>query len=305
MNSGQGWPGTPLTSGVGCGRIKVETQSSPALTVLDALSEQTAELMLQCAERRLQEEKAMKELVEQVTEAQKNVRIVQMKLVKGRQQIVQEVIEESRELLQRSAKAAKEEQKQRCELIAQLRALETQPTRKGKLVDLTQIPGYGLEGEMSVVELRERLAMLRETQKREQDEKRDQIIQGKRAKSQMIQNTVEQISLCRAAMGRTAALRVSLCNPGCPGTHSVDQAGLELRNLLASVSHAPPLHHCLAKPGWEEKKAQATRLGTPSQDERVLELKRKMEERAAERRRQTAPQPVSPPRPPRLNLRVS
>jgi hypothetical protein len=24
--------------------------------------------------------------------------------------------------------------------------------------------------------------------------------------------------------------RVSLCSPGCPGTHSVDQAGLELRN---------------------------------------------------------------------------
>jgi hypothetical protein len=30
--------------------------------------------------------------------------------------------------------------------------------------------------------------------------------------------------------------RVSLCNPGCPGTHSVDQAGLELRNLPASAS---------------------------------------------------------------------
>jgi hypothetical protein len=29
---------------------------------------------------------------------------------------------------------------------------------------------------------------------------------------------------------------VSLCNPGHPGTHSVDQAGLELRNLPASVS---------------------------------------------------------------------
>jgi hypothetical protein len=24
--------------------------------------------------------------------------------------------------------------------------------------------------------------------------------------------------------------RVSLCSPGCPGTHFVDQAGLELRN---------------------------------------------------------------------------
>ncbi|XP_005366082.1 cilia- and flagella-associated protein 99 [Microtus ochrogaster] len=216
--------------------------------------EETAELMLQCAKRRLQEEKSMKELVEQVNEAQKNVKVAQMKLVKGRQQIVQEVMEESRELLQRSSEAAKEEQRQRCELIAQLRALETQPTRKGKLVDLTQIPGYGLEGEMSVVELRERLALLKETQKREQEEKRDQIIQGKRAKSQKLQNTVEQISFCRAAMGRTAALR------------------------------------------WEEKKARAANLGTPSQDERVLELQRRMEERAAERRRQTAQLHVPPPR---------
>jgi hypothetical protein len=30
--------------------------------------------------------------------------------------------------------------------------------------------------------------------------------------------------------------RVSLYSPGCPGTHFVDQAGLELRNLLASAS---------------------------------------------------------------------
>jgi hypothetical protein len=30
--------------------------------------------------------------------------------------------------------------------------------------------------------------------------------------------------------------RVSLCNPGCSRTHSVDQAGLELRNPPASAS---------------------------------------------------------------------
>jgi hypothetical protein len=30
--------------------------------------------------------------------------------------------------------------------------------------------------------------------------------------------------------------RVSLCSPGCPGTHSVDQAGLELRSLPAPAS---------------------------------------------------------------------
>jgi hypothetical protein len=30
--------------------------------------------------------------------------------------------------------------------------------------------------------------------------------------------------------------RVSLYNPGCPGTHSVDQSGLKLRKLPASAS---------------------------------------------------------------------
>lgn len=43
--------------------------------------------MQQCAERRLQEERSVKELVEQVMETQKNVRAAQTKLLKGRRQI--------------------------------------------------------------------------------------------------------------------------------------------------------------------------------------------------------------------------
>jgi hypothetical protein len=46
---------------------------------------------------------------------------------------------------------------------------------------------------------------------------------------------------------------VSLCNPGCPGTFSVDQAGLELRNLPASASQVPGLKVCATKPGLELK----------------------------------------------------
>ena len=38
--------------------------------------------------------------------------------------------------------------------------------------------------------------------------------------------------------------RVSLCNPGCPETHSVDQAGLELRNLPASACQVLGLKVC-------------------------------------------------------------
>jgi hypothetical protein len=38
--------------------------------------------------------------------------------------------------------------------------------------------------------------------------------------------------------------KVSLCSPGCPGTHFVDQAGLELRNLPASASQVLGLKVC-------------------------------------------------------------
>jgi hypothetical protein len=42
--------------------------------------------------------------------------------------------------------------------------------------------------------------------------------------------------------------RVSLCSPGCPGTHSVDQVGLELRNPPASASGVLGLKACATTP---------------------------------------------------------
>jgi hypothetical protein len=43
--------------------------------------------------------------------------------------------------------------------------------------------------------------------------------------------------------------RVSLCSPGCPGTHFIDQAGLELRNPPASASRVLGLKVCTTMPG--------------------------------------------------------
>jgi hypothetical protein len=42
--------------------------------------------------------------------------------------------------------------------------------------------------------------------------------------------------------------RVSLCSPGCPGTHSADQAGLELRNPPASAFRVLGLKACATIP---------------------------------------------------------
>jgi hypothetical protein len=38
--------------------------------------------------------------------------------------------------------------------------------------------------------------------------------------------------------------RISLCSPGCPGTHFVDQPGLKLRNPLVSASQVLGLKAC-------------------------------------------------------------
>jgi hypothetical protein len=43
--------------------------------------------------------------------------------------------------------------------------------------------------------------------------------------------------------------RASLYSPGCPGTHSVDQAGLELRNPPASATRVLGLKACATTPG--------------------------------------------------------
>jgi hypothetical protein len=42
--------------------------------------------------------------------------------------------------------------------------------------------------------------------------------------------------------------RISLYSPGCPGTHFVDQAGLELRNPPASASQVLGLKACATTP---------------------------------------------------------
>ena len=44
--------------------------------------------------------------------------------------------------------------------------------------------------------------------------------------------------------------RVFLCSSGCPGTHFVDQAGLELRNLPASASRVLGLKVRATTPGF-------------------------------------------------------
>ncbi|NXL72364.1 CFA99 protein, partial [Leptocoma aspasia] len=173
----------------------------------DLLREEKAELMHLYAEKRLQEQKEIKELVEQVMEGHKNVKQVKAKIQEYKQQIVQQVCEESEELLRQALEEKEDKDRKRYELIQQIRAIESTPSIRQKFVDLTETGGHGLFGEMSIVELRERLALLKEAQKAAEEEKRDQIIHEKQAKEQLILDKLDQISQFRAELGRAAALK--------------------------------------------------------------------------------------------------
>ncbi|XP_015275449.1 PREDICTED: cilia- and flagella-associated protein 99 [Gekko japonicus] len=166
-----------------------------------------AKMRQQLKEVRLQEEMEKKKLAQQVAEGHKNAKQALTKLQKYKHQIAQEVSEESRVLLLQVLEREEEQFKKRCELIQEIRAMECLPFRKTKFVDLTQTADHGFLGEMSIVELQERLALLKEAQKKAEEEKRDSIVREKRNKEQLLLDKLEQISLFREAFGRTAALK--------------------------------------------------------------------------------------------------
>jgi hypothetical protein len=68
---------------------------------------------------------------------------------------VQEVQEESRELMKQALEEAEAEMKKKMELIHEIRAMEAVPIIRMKLVDLTETAGFGLLGEMSIAEVRD------------------------------------------------------------------------------------------------------------------------------------------------------
>uniref|UniRef100_A0AAR2M102 Cilia and flagella associated protein 99 n=1 Tax=Pygocentrus nattereri TaxID=42514 RepID=A0AAR2M102_PYGNA len=161
--------------------------------------EETAELMRKYAEKRLREEEEMKELVQQVASGHKNSKAAKIKLQEIKQRIVKEVSEQSRELLRQALEEAQAELSRRFELIRQIRAIESVPHNRHMFLDDTQTGGHELLCEMSLVELRERLARLREEEQREQEEKRHKIQEEKQSREQLLLEQLDTIAMRRTA----------------------------------------------------------------------------------------------------------
>jgi hypothetical protein len=65
---------------------------------------------------------------------------------------------------------------------------------------------------------------------------------------------------------------VSVYSPGCPGTHFVDQAGLELRNPAVSASRALGLKACATTAQQQKVSECTTTLNHRTQNESGLFL---------------------------------
>merc|ERR1719378_171650 len=121
---------------------------------------------------KFKKETEMRNLVQQIMSEGKNTKEAKDRLREYKRKIVEEVNKESQNLMKIALEEAEEEMRQKVALIAKIRAIESVPVIRFKYVDLTETSGAGLLGEMSVSELRERLALLKVSQKEEEDKKR-------------------------------------------------------------------------------------------------------------------------------------
>ncbi|XP_058256075.1 cilia- and flagella-associated protein 99 isoform X1 [Hemibagrus wyckioides] len=167
--------------------------------------EETAQLMRRYAEKRLREEKEMKELVQLVADGHKNSKAAKVKLQEIKKRIVKEVSEQSQELLRQALEEAQAELSRKFELIRQIRAIESVPHLSQKFVDDTETGGHELLCEMSLAELRERLARLKEEEQQEQEKRRQRILEEKQSREQLLIEQLDAITACRTAAGQATA----------------------------------------------------------------------------------------------------
>ena len=172
------------------------------------MKEETQKMMQEFLEKKFKEEKEMRNLVEETMQGHKNAKEASKKLKEYKRKIVQEVNEESKELMKQALEEAEAEMRRKMDLIHQIKAMEAVPIIRQKLVDFTELAGHGLLSEMSIAELRERVALCKAAEKEAEEIRRDDILQNKESKDQLLLDTLEKISKHRLEQTRAAATRL-------------------------------------------------------------------------------------------------
>nr|KAJ3422994.1 hypothetical protein HK105_004953 [Polyrhizophydium stewartii] len=148
--------------------------------------------------RELEEENKKK--IEEVHEIKDGIVKAKAKMLDDKSKMATEVILESQRLLEIAQREAEEERARKTELIQQIRLLEKSIPPVGtfqKDVDLTETSGIGLLGEMSVVELQERLVLAKLRHKDAEERRRAEITEHKAKRIEQITQKLQEIDMER------------------------------------------------------------------------------------------------------------
>ncbi|XP_072904050.1 cilia- and flagella-associated protein 99 isoform X2 [Hemitrygon akajei] len=230
--------------------------------------EEATELMQRYKEMQLQGKKEMKAKVEQVIKGHQATKEQKRKIQESKRKIAKEMNKEMAEILQQVMEESDEEIRKKTQQIREIRARQAAMTMKHNFLDLSRPAGHDLLDEMSLLELRERLGLLKEAQVKEEEEKRDRIINERQEKEQLLLDKLEQISLNREALSKQAALRhreEELKKLKFSKLISGNQQLVELRNKLEEKKKE---HHQLIKMHKEKTQENLQRVQGPRASER-------------------------------------
>ncbi|EDQ87389.1 uncharacterized protein MONBRDRAFT_33293 [Monosiga brevicollis MX1] len=183
-------------------RQEVEQQNLKAAAELK-LRQQEARLRL--LEEQEREAELRKEHVEATRQAREQVSEAKAAVLAENQVTSSQLRRELEDLRRQAEIEAAADLERRADLIREIRALEAIPTDRTRVVDLTETGNHGLLNEMSIVELRARLDLLREQQLEEEELKRQMLFDLKLAKDEMLdqkRRVVEQAREDRAVARR-------------------------------------------------------------------------------------------------------
>ena len=194
--------------------------------LVEQLKEERQALLDEYFREREEEKRHMQRLVEEIAAGKENAKLAQEKLKEMKKKIVEEMSRENRALMQAAIEMAQAEMEKKMEMIQQIRAMERVPIIRVKFVDMTETGGHGLLSEMSIAELNERVNLMKTAVQEEEEQRRVEIIQGKKERHELLESTMEFIKEARSNQTREKSRTI-------PSTKQASKKAKESLEVLA------------------------------------------------------------------------
>jgi len=168
----------------------------------EELKEEKAELMRRKAKADAKELIFIKKRIAEIAEADRNANLAKEALQEEKSRLVKVQQKEREKLMKKKERQDKAEMEKKKLMIKEIRMLEAElienKNNNKVQLDLTTTAGHELLGEMSMMELRERLSLVKEKHKIEEEAKRNEILENKKKFEVRLQMAQEKVQIHRS-----------------------------------------------------------------------------------------------------------